>query len=93
MQQVTFDYRKRKDAGAVRLAKQGDKYVVILRNFDSQTGAEVNATQVEVDLKDLDKQMTALKEQMAALTEFMNDLKATTVTLGALLSGNDQVKP
>lgn len=83
---TNINYRERKQAGTVILARHNDAHVLILRQFSPDTGRELAPEQLGVSVKMFEDRRADLLEQIAQLDEIIADLKGTSRTLGEMLA-------
>lgn len=87
MSQMNLNYRQRKQAKTITLAKHNDAYMLILRRFDPDTGQEIMPEQVAVDLAQFEKRRAALLDEIAQIDEIVADLRATKRSFGEIIAG------
>ena len=76
-------YKAAKSAGKLSLAKTGNKYLMIKKNYDPDTGAELDDTTTEyfivgatARISDIEAQITALTAEKADYEQLKTDLEA-----------------
>ena len=76
-------YKAAKSAGKLSLAKTGNKYLMIKKNYDPDTGAELDDSTTEyfiagatARISDIEAQITALTAEKADYEQLKTDLEA-----------------
>ena len=76
-------YKAAKSAGKLSLAKTGNKYLMIKKNYDPDTGAELDDSTTEYFIEsvtgritDIDAQITALTAEKADYEQLKTDFEA-----------------
>ena len=76
-------YKAAKSAGKLSLAKTGDKYLMIKKNYDPDTGSELDDSTTEyfivgatARISDIEAQITALTAEKADYEQLKTDLEA-----------------
>lgn len=70
-------YKELKEKGLVILQPVGGQVIVISKDFDTATGAELKSKAIPVDEESLRKQKATLELQLDTLTEFLADVVAS----------------
>lgn len=86
MSQAHLNYRIRKQAGTIALVKHNDAYVLILRRFNQETGAEEAPEQIGVDIEQFERRKAQLLEEVDQINDLIADLRATKKTLGEIIA-------
>ena len=61
-------YKAAKSAGKLSLAKTGNKYLMIKKNYDPDTGAELDDSTTEYFIESVTGRISSLDAQITALT-------------------------
>ena len=76
-------YKAAKSAGKLSLAKTGNKYLMIKKNYDPDTGSELDDSTTEyfiagatARISDIEAQITALTAEKADYEQLKTDLEA-----------------
>lgn len=74
MSEIAFDYLKRKKAGTVCILRMGATHTVVLRQFDPETGQEIEPRMLPVDAAQLQVQRKHYQDMLEILDELLVDL-------------------
>ena len=77
-------YKAAKSAGKLSLAKTGNKYLMIKKNYDSDTGAELDDSTTEYFIESVTGRITAIDAQITALTAEKADYEQLKTDFEAL---------
>jgi hypothetical protein len=73
---ITFDYLKRKTAKTIYFEQKDKDTYLVLRNFDSETGEELDLVSVPIDAKELLKKANVLLETVETIKTILDDLSS-----------------
>ena len=77
-------YKASKTASKVSIAKTGDKYLLIKKNYDSDTGTELDDSTTEYFIESVTGRITAIDAQITALTAEKADYEQLKTDFEAL---------
>ena len=77
-------YKASKTASKVSIAKTGDKYLLIKKNYDSYTGAELDDSTTEYFIESVTGRISSIEAQITALTAEKADYEQLKTDLEAL---------
>ena len=77
-------YKASKTASKVSVAKTGDKYLLIKKNYDPDTGAELDDSTTEYFIESVTGRITAIDAQITALTAEKADYEQLKTDFEAL---------
>ena len=77
-------YKAAKSAGKLSLAKTGNKYLMIKKNYDPDTGAELDDSTTEYFIESVTGRITAIDAQITALTSEKADYEQLKTDFEAL---------
>jgi len=77
-------YKAAKSAGKLSLAKTGDKYLMIKKNYDPDTGSELDDSTTEYFVDNLSSRITEIDDKITALTSEKADYEQLKTDLEAL---------
>lgn len=69
-------YIELKEKGIISLHKVGSKIVVVKEKWDPETGKNLSADILPVDIESINKQKDELQLQLNALNNFLADIEA-----------------
>jgi len=71
-----LNYERMKDAGLVSIAKIGNAFVVSVRKFSTETGAEESPQIIALDIGKLKESRENLLLQVAGVEKLISDLES-----------------
>ena len=77
-------YKSAKEAGKLSVAKTGDKYFIIKKNYDSDTGVQLDDSTTEYHIEILTSRISSIDAQITALTAEKADFEQLKTDLEAL---------
>jgi hypothetical protein len=77
-------YKAAKSAGKLSLAKTGDKYLMIKKNYDPDTGSELDDSTTEYFVDNLSSRITEIDDKITALTSEKADYEQLKTDLEAI---------
>ena len=77
-------YKAAKSAGKLPLAKTGNKYLMIKKNYDPDTGAELDDTTTEYFIAGVTARISDIEAQIIALTAEKEDYEQLKTDLEVL---------
>ena len=77
-------YKAAKSAGKLSLAKTGNKYLMIKKNYDPDTGSELDDSTTEYFVDNLSSRITEIDDKITALTAEKADYEQLKTDLEAL---------
>ena len=77
-------YKASKTASKVSIAKTGDKYLLIKKNYDPDTGTELDDSTTEYFIESVTGRITAIDAQITALTAEKADCEQLKTDFEAL---------
>ena len=77
-------YKASKTASKVSIAKTGDKYLLIKKNYDPDTGTELDDSTTEYFIESVTGRITAIDAQITALTAEKADYEQLKTDFEAL---------
>jgi len=77
-------YKAAKSAGKLSLAKTGDKYLMIKKNYDPDTGAELDDSTTEYFIESITGRISSLDDQITKLTAEKADYEQLKTDFEAL---------
>ena len=77
-------YKAAKSAGKLSLAKTGNKYLMIKKNYDPDTGSELDDSTTEYFVDNLSSRITEIADKITALTSEKADYEQLKTDLEAI---------
>lgn len=77
-------YKAAKEAGKLSVAKTGDKYFIIKKNYDPDTGVQLDDSTTEYHIEILTSRISSIDAQITALTAEKADFEQLKTDLEAL---------
>ena len=77
-------YKASKTASKVSIAKTGDKYLLIKKNYDSDTGTELDDSTTEYFIESVTGRISSIDAQITALTAEKADCEQLKTDFEAL---------
>ena len=77
-------YKASKTASKVSVAKTGDKYLLIKKNYDPNTGAELDDSTTEYFIESVTAKISSIDTQITALTAEKADYEQLKTDFEAL---------
>ena len=77
-------YKAAKSAGKLSLAKTGNKYLMIKKNYDPDTGAELDDSTTEYFIESITGRISSLDDQITKLTAEKADYEQLKTDFEAL---------